>query len=140
MSEHEISSVSTGLTKLVNHIEDLPPQAPPHARAEGNKTECLHKAVLGYKWSDASVRSIVSSSYTFNAFVTALQEGIKVENEISLFTTETRIVENDTLFQRYGRNPRFVQMHGYAQGQRQGRAESPHSRSFEESRKRNVVP
>lgn len=140
MAEHEISSPSTGLTRLVNHIEDLSPQSPPHARTEGNKIECLRKAVRGYKWSDAVVRSVVSSNYTFNGFVTALREDIQVENDISLLSTEIRMAEMDTLHQRNGRNPRHVQKHEHSQNERQGRSDRPHSRSFEESRKRNECP
>ena len=119
MIEYKISSLSTGLTKLVDRIEDLVPQDPPHARTEGKEIEHIRKTVLRYKWSDAAVRSIVSSNYTFNGFVTELHEGIQVENEMSLLTSETRTAESDTLFQRYGCNPRYVQKYGPSQAHRQ---------------------
>lgn len=118
MTKHEVISISDGLNKMVNHIKPLASQAPPHARAEGIKIEYPRKAVIGYMRSDAAVRSIVSSNFTFNGFVTALHEGIQVENNINLLSTETRKGETGVLFHRYGRNHRHVKKHGHSPGQR----------------------
>lgn len=61
MSEHEISSMTEGLTDIVYYVEILIAQSPSHYRS-GGKIYYLQKAVLGYEWYNNPIRNIVSSN------------------------------------------------------------------------------
>ncbi len=84
--------------------------------------------------------NIVSNRYTFNAFVTALQECGQLESEISssnvtsVATHHARcgcrtMMPPETLLVQYGRNPKFTS---------KGRSQSQDpAMSFEETRRKN---
>lgn len=136
MAEHEITSTTEGLSSMANFIEDLLPQCPPYTRSEGNKIEILRKAVLQFECSKSAVQSIVSSGYTFNRFVTALNEGIQLQNEMELLNKSS--IEHDTLYQQYGRHPNHVKNNRPAFSERpKNKPRAPYNRSFEEARQRN---
>lgn len=61
MSERSITSITEGLTKLVNHVEYLNPKCPSHAISEDNNIKYIRKVVLGYQWSNNTIRNIVSA-------------------------------------------------------------------------------
>ena len=139
MAEHNIANVSQGLTKLINLIEELTPQCQPQFRSDAHKVSFLRKAILGYAWAKGPISNIITSRYTFNAFVTALRESIQLENEISLAsnTSTFHTLATDTHYQQYGRHPKSVRK--YDTPHRNGRNVSgrPPARTFEESRRRN---
>ena len=145
MTEHEITDVSDGLTKIVNLIENLTPQCQPQFRSDSNKIVYLRKAVLGHEWAKGPISNIISSRYSFNGFVTALRESIQLQNELSLVTTTpdaTHISSlEDTHYQQYGRLPKFVRKHNGPQRNNRslsrGASRRQFSRSFEESRRRS---
>ncbi len=58
MEERDITSVSEGLTKLVNYIERLAPQCPQGFREDSPKTRYLRKAVIKFSWARAPVSYI----------------------------------------------------------------------------------
>ncbi len=65
MATRSLTTESEGLTKLVEHIEQLVPQCPSGFRSDENKTRFLRKAVLGFDWALAPIRNIVSHRYKF---------------------------------------------------------------------------
>ena len=141
MVEHEITNVSEGLTKLINIIEELTPQCQPEFRTNAHKISFLRKAVLGYEWAKGPISNIITSRYTFNAFVTALRESIQLENEINLVSrpsAQTLLpATEDTHYQRYGRNPRSVRKFGPTQRDGRNNFRRIPARTFEEARRRN---
>lgn len=114
MKEHDISSYSEGLTKIVDHIETLVPQCPLHYRDERDKLRFLRRAVLTHNWAQHSVQNIVTSRYTFNQFVTSLRESLEVRDEIGeeIGPNTGIVTEEDTplgsYYGKYGRNPKHV--------------------------------
>ena len=142
MAEHDISSHSEGLTKLVDVIERLTPQCQPQFRSDANKINYLRKAVLGFNWSMTPIGNIITAKYTFNGFVTALREHLQLESEVSLANPlggSRRVPPESTFHQQYGRNPKFVRKHG-PPGSRQKSWNKPRATSstFEESRRKGI--
>lgn len=77
MKDKGISDVATGLSKLVDHINELSPQCPPHFRSDAHKIDILRKAVAEYQsWSCTPIQSIISLNTYYNGFVTSLHEAI----------------------------------------------------------------
>eukprot|EP00171_Calliarthron_tuberculosum_P004009 IDg4009t1 len=116
MAEKEISSLSDGLNKMVEHIECLTPQCPLGFRGDSNKVKFLRSAVLKFPWARVPISNVVSQGYKFNAFVTALHESLQLDDEIgdshrastSIRVAESFDADDDVYFQRYGRNPKYV--------------------------------
>ena len=141
-TEHEITDISEALTKVVNLIESLTPQCQPQFRSDANKIVYLRKLVLGYEWAKVPISNTISSRYTFNWFITALRESIRLQNELHLVTptpNATQISSDEAHYQQYGRHPKFVRKHS---GSRRSKRPPPRStarrqfsRSFEESRR-----
>ena len=109
---------SNGLTKLVEHLEQLTPQCSPGFRSDEDKIRFLVKSVLSFEWSLNHIRNIVSHCYKFHLFVTDLHESLQPTKELKGArppVCPTCIAEMDeeqaadVFFQRYGRNPRHVQ-------------------------------
>ena len=150
MAEHELTSFTEGLTKVVSTIEEMAPQCPPHFRSEPHKIGYLRKAVLGHTWSKTPICNIVTAQYSFNAFITALREHMQLEEEILSVSRRTmdirHSIADDTFVQQYGRNPRYVQKYpprgeykggSQSSGSRPLNTSFPSGRTFEESRRRN---
>ena len=116
MAEHQITSHSEGLTKIVDLIERLTPQCQPQFRSGANKISYLRKAVLGFNWAMVPIGNIITAKYSFNSFVTALREHLQVENEVSLSNSSAvgsfKETLNGTFHQRYGRHPKQVRKYG----------------------------
>eukprot|EP00171_Calliarthron_tuberculosum_P020181 IDg20181t1 len=68
MTEKEVSSLSVGLTKLVDHIERLSPQCPPGFRGDSHKIRHLRSAMINCSWARSPISNIISNGYSFNAF------------------------------------------------------------------------
>ena len=149
MTEHELTSFTVGLTKIVSMIEEMAPQCPPHFRSEPHKIGYLRSAVLGHSWSKTPISNIVTAQYSFNGFITSLREHMQLEEEIQTVSRRPTGIRHsqpeDTFVQQYGRNPKYV--HKYPpQGEYRGvqsfnagrASNSPSSgRTFEESGRRN---
>ena len=121
-------STAVGLDHLVNLVHKLTPQCPQQFRFEANKISFLRKAVLGFTWAKDPIKNIVTSKFSFNAFVTALHESLQLEEEEAAERTviEDNTVNPKTYYQRYGRHPKYVRKH------------QDRSITFEESRKRGL--
>ena len=117
MNENGISDVSEGLSKLVEHIEEFSPQCHVDFRSDTHKINYLRKAVAEYKeWSQSPIQRITSGKFTFNGFVTALDEAIQNLKEIDLISGRStdlkytgHIDSDDTFISRYAHHPKFVQ-------------------------------
>ena len=73
MAANSLNTESEGLNKMVEYIERLEPKFPPGSRSNENKMSFPRSAVLSYEWALVPILDIVTHSYKFNAFVTALQ-------------------------------------------------------------------
>ena len=61
MQDEDISDESSGLLKLVKHINELPPQCPPNFRSDAHKISYLRRAVAEYQdWSRIPIANITS--------------------------------------------------------------------------------
>lgn len=65
MSMYSITSLSTGLTKIVEKIEHLTPQCPAGFRSRENKKRFLRGAVITYEWARSLLQSMTSDRYNF---------------------------------------------------------------------------
>lgn len=113
MKEKDITDITEGLTKLVDHINELTSQCPVDFRSDDHKVDYLRKAVTEYQsWFRIPIQNITSQCYSFTKLVTTLHESIQNLRQIRLLMGEssssnTEIVEDfDTYALRYGRNPR----------------------------------
>ena len=113
---------------------------PPEVPIRSKQDSYLRKEFMGQSWATSPIGNIITSQYTFNAFVTSLREHLQLANEIKLASQNTErsfdTRAERTLFQQYGRHPKSVQKYPMIQ------AKNPHKRdtqmSFEESRKRSL--
>lgn len=105
MEENSIKDVSTGLTKIVELIENLVPQCQPDFRTESHKIHYLKQAVSEFSdWSLAPIQAITTHKYNFTAFKTALHEAYQNYSEIRRCRTNS----SDTFLAQYGRDPRSL--------------------------------
>ena len=120
MQDEDISDVSSGLSKLFEHINELSPQCPPDFRSDAHKVDYLRKAVSEYQnCSRIPIADITSQRYSDNSFVTTLHESIQNLKQVRSLLgsdespSQTRIVSEGreniaTRMLQYGRHPRFV--------------------------------
>ena len=150
MAEHELTSFTEGLTKVVSTIEEMAPQCLPHFRSEPHKIGYFCKAVLVHTSSKTPKSNIVAAQYSFNGLITAIREHMLLEEEIlsvSRRPTDIQHSSADDIFvQQYGRNPRYVQKYPprdeykggpQSNGSRPPNTPFPSGGTFEESRRRN---
>ena len=83
MRKHDITDDARGLIKLVNKINALAPQLPSGFGDDPHKTRYLRKAVKSMRWAQQPISQLTTAKYTFSQFVTALQESLQLEEEIS---------------------------------------------------------
>lgn len=111
MLQNEITDLTTGLDKIVEHIEILTPQCPFAFRNEPNKLRFLRSAVKNQSWALQSIGQITAAKYSFNDFVTALHEGLTLAVETGTHSgtlRNTPLLQHQlgrTLYQQYGRMP-----------------------------------
>ena len=120
MQDEDISDVSSGLSKLVKHINELSPQCPPDLRSDAHKVDYLRRAVAEYQdWPRIPIANITSQRYSYNSFVTTLHESIQNLKQLRSLLgsnespSQTGILSEGrdniaTHMSRYGRPPRFV--------------------------------
>lgn len=100
MKERNIGDVSEGLTKMVEYINELCLQCPPGFRSDSHEIDYIRKSVTEFQnWPSIPTQNIKSQSYSYNKFITNLNESIQNLRQIRLLTgetertTETRIVQ-----------------------------------------------
>ena len=104
MSKHEVSSPSEGHSQIIDLLERLTPQCQPQLRSDANKIHYLRKAVMGFSWAMTPIGNITTANYTFNSFVTALKEHIKLENELKTSSNpagDAHFISDGTYHQQY---------------------------------------
>lgn len=101
MSDNEISSVSDGLNKIVDHTITLTPKDPPHFRDEQHKVRHLRYGVLSATWTQPVKSQLSISELSFNRFVVALLETLQLADESGSLTKQTQ-------YQKNGRMPRRI--------------------------------
>lgn len=118
MRENGTQDVTDGLTKLVEHINELAPQCPMRFQKDASKTDYLRRAVAEFQdWAKIPISNINSQNLTVNSFATALHEFIQNLKQLSqlsgrffhiwassLATRKTV----DTRMMRYDLKPRHV--------------------------------
>ena len=123
MKEKEITTVSEGLSSLVDRLNALTPQCPKNFRHDSNKIRFLRSAVVGHPWASRAVGQITTAKFTFNTFVTALREGLQLHEEETANSSLGTIV-SETMYQQYGRVPysrnRSIANRGYYGHPRKG--------------------
>lgn len=125
MRSHDIKEVSSGLTRLVDTINELSPQCPKDFRSDSHKIDYLRRAIsepFFRDWASIPIQNITSQRYSFNMFVITLHESIQNLKQMQLLSREisrpklTGVVHlpdtSDTHMTSYGRNPRHVGQHG----------------------------
>lgn len=146
MKEKELEDVSEGLSKMVEHINELSPQCPPDFRSDAHKIDYLRKAVTEFQdWSRIPIQSRTSQGYSFNTFVTTLHESLQNLRQIQMLTdTSSRPSftgmineEFDTNLMQYGRNPRFSKQKKWNRKRFEKPGVRTASKSFAESRRHN---
>lgn len=90
-------------------------------------------------WAKQTISNITTSKYTFNGFITALKKSLQLEEEIMdpNKSLDTRSVEEETIYQRYARDPKLVRKYQPRNIGTEPPRFSPFSRKFKESRRRN---
>lgn len=71
MSENEITSTPTELSKVVDRINMVTPQAPSLFREEQHKIIHLSLAVISSPWAQPVLNQISTNNISFNRFVVA---------------------------------------------------------------------
>ncbi len=61
MHKHRIRDISTGLRKMVNHINALAHQLPPGFRDDAHKTRYLRRAVMRHEWAQQPISQLTTS-------------------------------------------------------------------------------
>ena len=74
---------TTGLRKLVYHINALAPQLPHGFGDDAHKKRFLRRAVMKHNWANTPISQIASARYSFGQFITALQESWNLQDEVS---------------------------------------------------------
>ena len=103
MEDANTTDFDAGLTKLVEKINLLFPHCPETFRNESQKRRFLRNAVIRQPWSEQAISRMTSSNLSLNDLVTALREQILLAEERSLLGRPS-----STLYQRYGRNPKYL--------------------------------
>ena len=74
MNKNQITDNSIGLSKLVDYINSRTNQLPAGFGDDSHKTRYLRRAVMSLDWAVHPISQIAASKYSFNQFITALQE------------------------------------------------------------------
>ena len=141
MVEESIEDTGKGLTKMVELIEDLSPQAPNSFRDDSHKIGYLRKALTTQTRAHGPISRIVSHKYSFNEFVLSLHEIVAMEVEIAKEKAKDNTVHTHlsdellSFFQRYGRNPKDLSR---GRPNPKTRRNSFDKKAFEEAHKKNV--
>ena len=105
MRKQQLPDISTGLFRSVDHISALAPQLPHVFGDDTHKTRYLRQAVMGYTWAQQPIYQLTASRYTFVQFVTALDESLQLQDEVSC--AHPRDIHNV----QYMTDPRDVRKH-----------------------------
>lgn len=91
-------------------MDGLSPKCPPHFRTEAHKIRYLRSAVIGISRAKQPISDIGTSKYTFTSLITALKERLQLEEEIKNAnkSLDIRLVEEETIYNRYARDPKLV--------------------------------
>ena len=81
--KHSITDPSVGLTRIMNHINALAPQLSAGLGDDNHKSRYLRRAVMGLDWAQQPIAQIASSRYTFIQLLTALQESLQLQEDLS---------------------------------------------------------
>lgn len=102
MHKHQLVDFGTGLTKLVDYINALAPQLPTGFGDDPHKTRYLRRAVMSLDWAQQPISQVTTARYTFVQFITALQESLQLQEEIS------RAQATGINYGQYVNNPRDI--------------------------------
>jgi len=102
MHKHQLVDFGTGLTKLVDYINALAPQLPTGFGDDPHKTRYLRRAVMSLEWAQQPISQVTTARYTFVQFITALQESLQLQEEIS------RAQATGINYGQYVNNPRDI--------------------------------
>lgn len=115
-----LQSIYTGLTNIVEKIEQLTLHCFAGFQFKENKKLFLRGAFITYEWALAPLQSMKSNRYDFKAFVAALNESIHISEELTMQTAPfsphfRSMMTRDTyesFFHRYSCHPRDFRKHG----------------------------
>ena len=82
---HGIDNDRTALNRMIKYLDHLVPQLAADFQTEAQKTRFLKNAVFGLEWSITPCKNISTAGYTYNQFVTALNESLQVQMDLDTF-------------------------------------------------------
>ena len=83
MRKQQLPDIWTELFRLVDHINVLAPQLPHGFGDDPHKARYLRRAVMGYTWARQPIYQLTASRHTFVQFMTALNESLQLQDEVS---------------------------------------------------------
>ena len=96
---------------------------------------------MGLSWAMTPIGNIIIANYTYNSFVTALREHLKLENEVNMSSNPaggTHFLSDGNYHQQYGMNPKFVQKYKSSTQSASNNTSPSFTDSFPESRRKRV--
>lgn len=116
MAERNIQTEQDALNEIIKLINTLVPQCPPAFRSDENKINFLRQAVVCEIWAKSAISEVDAEGVSWFQFTTDLHEAISLHREVEQETAYwTQVSEQlrkeieNTLFTRYGRDPRKTQ-------------------------------
>ena len=86
-----IESDRNALNRMIKHLDHLVPQLAADFQSGAHKTRILKNALFGLEWSITPCKSLSTAGFTYNQFVTALNESLQVQMDLYTFRgTSTR--------------------------------------------------
>ena len=116
LKKRSMADVSEGLIKIRDHINALASQLPSGFGDEAHEARYLRRAFMRFEWAKQPIFMVTTSQYSFTQFLTALQEGIELNEELTCANAPGvnygRYVNNPHDV-RHPNNPRLNPKHGY---------------------------
>lgn len=119
MHKHKLSNFAEGLAKLLDCIDVLAPQLPKGFGDDQHKARYLRRAVMRYDWAQQPISQLTTARYTFTQFITALNESLQLQEEIS------RAKLPEMHYGQYIVDPRDLRHNKYRFGDKYGSNYSP---------------
>ena len=127
MKKRSMTDVSESLIKIYDNINALASQLPSGFGDDTHKTRYLRRAVVRFEWAKQPISMVTTSRYSFTQFLTALQESIQLNEELTRANAPGvnygQYVNKPHDF-RHPNNPRLDPKHGYEP--RRNHSRSPH--------------
>jgi len=83
MRKRQYTDHAQALAKMIDHINALAPQLPQGFGDDHHKTRYLRRAVMGFNWAQQPISQMTTARYSFNQFITSLQESLQLQEEMS---------------------------------------------------------